>query len=99
MRHLRRRFEVPFRIHRQQTACLKERGLVFETSEDIEYFALRQLSVTDAIGRDQGQFQRLRDLNSGLISDFFGTVEVTLQFHEDVVMAEQIDLTLNGFAA
>ena len=55
--------------------------------------------MTDAIGSHQRNVQTARHFHRGLIAGFFFTVVVTLQFHIDVVAAENSGKAVQCFAS
>src|SRR5208283_6060904 len=66
--------------------------------ENIAKFALPSRGVTDAIGRKQGNLERVGNFDGGAIAGFLLPMKMALQFHVDAVMAKNVRQPLDPVA-
>ena len=70
--------------------------VVADGGEDVAEFALLRRGVADAVGREQGKIEIAGDLYGDAVACFFLAMQVTLEFHVNVVATEDADETVDG---
>ena len=87
-RHRIGRLEIALRIPRQPTSCIRERGLVTDAGEDVVQRPIDRLRKANAVGGDDRQMERRREIDEGMIVGLFVPEQVTLQLDRDPAGAE-----------
>ena len=85
------RFQVAFGVADQPPAGRRQRRLVIEAREDVVQRPLVWRGETYAVGDDERHAIRRGQIRQGLVVDRLVAIEMPLQFHVDVVAAEDPD--------
>ena len=101
--HFLRGFQVAFGVAGEQASGGGERAVMANRGEGITQFAGLGGGVADAVGGEQREIERARDVDGGVVAGFFFALEMALQFDVDIFVAEDsdesIDLAVGFFDA